>query len=83
MLVQNISSSQLTNYLNNVNYNSSSIIHADDIIFDGVPLSETLKNIQKRLLILQPNKELLEKHEMLRKAYDEYLILEQLLTASS
>lgn len=43
-------------------------------------LQADVQKIKERLLILEPKQELLEKHEMLRKAYEDYKILEALLT---
>lgn len=74
-LVYNNNSSNI----NGIDVSSSSVVHADDIVLGGSSLSKTIKKIQERLLILEPKKEHLERHEMLRRAYEEYLILEQLL----
>lgn len=51
-----------------------------DIVVNGVRLSETLKAINERLSILQPNPELHSKYDNLRQAYEHYKTLEKLLT---
>lgn len=50
-----------------------------DIEINGVSLTTTLKSIQDRLMILEPNPSQLEKYAALRKAYDHYKLLEKLL----
>lgn len=50
-----------------------------DIIINGVSLKETITAINKKLLILEPKKELHDKHEALREAYEHYKTLEALL----
>jgi hypothetical protein len=50
-----------------------------DITIKGVSLSNTLADIQKKLLILTPDPKKLEKWDALQKAYDRYKILEALL----
>jgi hypothetical protein len=50
-----------------------------DIKVKGVSLIDTLQKIQDRLAILQPDPAKLEKFEALRKAYDNYKLLEKLL----
>ena len=44
----------------------------------GRDISESLKNIEKRLAILVPDPEKLEKFEALKKAYEHYKLLEAL-----
>lgn len=50
-----------------------------DLVINGVRLSETLKAINERLSILQPNLELHSKYDNLRQAYEHYQTLEALL----
>ena len=50
-----------------------------DIVINGIRLSETLKAINDRLTILQPNPELHSKYDNLRQAYEHYKTLEALL----
>lgn len=50
----------------------------EDIKIKGVSILQTLEGINKRLAILQPNPEKLEKFEALRKAYEHYKLLEAL-----
>lgn len=58
-----------------------------DIICDGEiwlkdkPLSEILDKIESRLAILIPDPEKLEKFEALKKAYEQYKIIEALCCA--
>lgn len=51
-----------------------------DIIINGQSLTKALSAVQDRLCILQPDPAKLEKYAALRKAYDHYKLLEQLLT---
>lgn len=51
-----------------------------DVIINGKSLSKQMEAINERLLILEPNKELLEQYESLREAYNQYKMLEALLT---
>ena len=50
-----------------------------DLVINGVKLSDTLKAINDRLSILQPDPKLLEKYNNLREAYEHYQTLEALL----
>jgi hypothetical protein len=50
-----------------------------DIVINGVSLSKSIATINKRLLIVEPKKELLDKYEALQEAYDHYKTLEALL----
>lgn len=51
-----------------------------DIVMDGISLREFIKNINDRLMIITPDLEKMEKFEALRKAYDNYKLIEQLCT---
>lgn len=74
-----------TNWANNTNakMTAKGELHLEgdnaDLIINGVRLSDTLKAINNRLAILQPDPELLEKYESLKQAYDHYRTLEALL----
>lgn len=70
-----------------MSWSSSSTFNIDtnkDIRCDGEiylknkPLSEVLDKIENRLAILVPDPEKLEKFEALRKAYEQYKIIEAL-----
>jgi len=50
-----------------------------DIDINGQKLSDWMEMVNKRLSILQPKPELLEKHECLKQAYEHYKTLETLL----
>jgi len=50
-----------------------------DIFINGQSLSDWMSAVDKRLSILRPDPELLEKYEALRNAYDTYKTLESLL----
>lgn len=50
-----------------------------DIIWKGRNLGEFLEKIESRLAILQPIPEKLEKYEALKKAYDNYKLIEKLV----
>ena len=50
-----------------------------DIVINGVSLSKSIDNINKRLSIVEPKKELLDKYEALQQAYQHYKTLEALL----
>ena len=50
-----------------------------DIVINGVSLSKSIATINKRLLIVEPKKELLDKYEALQEAYDHYKTVEALL----
>ena len=50
-----------------------------DIFINGQSLSDWMSAVDKRLSILQPKPELLEKYEALQAAYDHYKTLESLL----
>lgn len=54
-------------------------ISADEIEIDGMSLKEVLQKMQERMAILDdPSPEKLEKFEALKKAYENYKILEKL-----
>lgn len=65
-----------------ISANSTSNISCGDIIMNGASLAETLSKINERLLILEPKKELLEKYESLRIAYDHYKLMESLVDSA-
>jgi hypothetical protein len=50
-----------------------------DIFINGQSLSDWMQAVEKRLSILQPRPELLEKYSALQEAYDHYKTLESLL----
>lgn len=50
-----------------------------DIIINGESLAKCINTINKRLLILEPKKELLDKYDALQQAYEHYKTLEALL----
>jgi hypothetical protein len=50
-----------------------------DIFINGQSLSDWMSVVEKRLSILQPRPELLEKYSALQEAYDHYKTLESLL----
>lgn len=55
-------------------------VPADKIdIGNGRTLSQFIEELEKKLLILRPDPEKLEKYEALRQAYEQYKILEALL----
>ena len=54
-------------------------ITGDDILIGNMSLTETLRGMQSRLLILDPKPELLAKYEALQQAYNHYKTLEALL----
>jgi hypothetical protein len=55
-------------------------MHVTDIIIQGNSISSTLEKIKNRLAILDdPNPTRLEKFSSLKKAYDNYKILENLV----
>jgi hypothetical protein len=57
-------------------------MHCSDIVIDGKPLSVILEKIQQRLAILEtPDPKKLEKHAALKKAYDQYVMLEKLINS--
>lgn len=62
-------------------FRSDSYVECADIKISGQSLKTALEDINKRLLILVPDPAHLEKHEQLRAAYDQYKILEALLTS--
>lgn len=49
-----------------------------DIILDGVSLKDTIQKISDRLAILTPDLEKLEHFSALKKAYENYKMLEKL-----
>jgi len=58
-------------------------IHGELVITDGeneVNVSDFIKTMQDRMLILQPNLEAMEEYPALKDAYDQYKMLEKLLT---
>lgn len=50
-----------------------------DINVDGVSLKDWMETVNKRLSILEPKQELLEKYAALQQAYEHYKTLEALL----
>lgn len=50
-----------------------------DLKIKGKSILDTISKIEERLLILQPDPAKLEKYEALRKAYEQYKILESLI----
>ena len=50
-----------------------------DIYINGQSLSDWMQDVDRRLTILRPNPELLEKYSALQEAYDHYKTLESLL----
>ena len=65
-----------------VGFGSSSIEPTHIRLEDEIQkLKKSLEQINERLAILEPKPELLEKYEMLRKAYEDYKILEAMLTS--
>lgn len=54
-----------------------------DIMVNGRSLMTILDDLQKRLMILEPKSELLEKYQALKAAYDHYKMLEALLYEES
>ena len=50
-----------------------------DIFINGQSLSDWMQTVDKRLSILRPNPELLERYVALQEAYDQYKTLEALL----
>ena len=50
-----------------------------DILIQGKSMRTWMENVEKRLSILEPKPELLEKYEALQTAYDHYKTLESLL----
>ena len=68
----------LTNAINNTTTYES--ITANYITVDGQPLSDILSNINNRLNILVPDLKKLEKYAALKEAYDNYKLLEAMLS---
>lgn len=50
-----------------------------DIKVDGVSLKDWMQTVEKRLCILQPKPELMDRYAALQKAYEHYKTLEALL----
>jgi hypothetical protein len=50
-----------------------------DVIIDGNSLKNFMETVNKRLLILEPKKELLDRYAALQEAYEHYKTLEALL----
>ena len=50
-----------------------------DIVINGASLSDWMAQVDRRLTILRPNPELLEKYQALQQAYEHYKTLEALL----
>jgi hypothetical protein len=50
-----------------------------DLVVNGVSLVNVMDTVMSRLAILQPNPEKLEKYEALKRAYDDYKLLESIL----
>lgn len=59
------------------NYGNGMVV-TGDLVINGVSLTDTLKIIEDRLMILVPDPAKLAKFEALRKAYDHYKIMEAL-----
>ena len=57
---------------------TKSTLEAGELILDGVPLTKTIAAINERLAILDPDMEKLEKFSALKKAYDNYKLIEQM-----
>lgn len=51
-----------------------------DLLINGKSLKTFMEKVEERLLILQPDPELLEKYEALRNAYEYYKTMEALIT---
>jgi hypothetical protein len=57
-------------------------VHCKDVLIDGKPLSSILEKIQQRLAILEnPDPRKLEKYAALKKAYEQYVMLEKLINS--
>lgn len=50
-----------------------------DLVIDKKSMKQWMEAVEKRLAILQPKPELLEKYEALKQAFDHYKTLENLL----
>jgi len=50
-----------------------------DILIQGKSMKAWMDAVEKRLLILEPKPELLEKYQSLKQAYDHYKTLEAIL----
>jgi hypothetical protein len=79
-----IQSSQLFANASSGNVNSTmwstvSVPEYGDITIGSASLKEFMKTVSERLLILTPDPKKLEKHEALRKAYENYKLLEKLV----
>ena len=57
---------------------SSNVVMFKDVILNGESLQSTLEVIKARLYILTPDKTLMEKHVMLKDAYEKYKMIEAL-----
>ena len=53
-------------------------VQGGDISIDGVSLKQVLESITERLHILTPDPQKLEKFEALKRAYEQYKLLEKL-----
>lgn len=57
-------------------------MHCKDVVIDGKSLSAILEKIQQRLAILEnPDLKKLEKYAALKKAYEQYVMLEKLINS--
>jgi hypothetical protein len=50
-----------------------------DIVINGKSLTQTLNTLEERLLILQPDFEMMEQYPALKAAYEQYKLIEKLL----
>lgn len=67
--------SQVTNFRNTVEITGQGA----DLVIDKKSMKQWMEAVEKRLAILQPKPELLEKYEALKQAFDHYKTLENLL----
>jgi hypothetical protein len=65
-------------YFVDSNSTTDANIECEDLILSGVSTKHILSKIQERLAILVPDPDKLAKYEALRRAYEDYKILEQL-----
>lgn len=69
-----------SNFVFTNNTTGPGTMHASDVLINGKSLEKTLESIQERLAILDdPNPEKLKKYAALKKAYEQYKLLEKLL----
>jgi hypothetical protein len=70
-----------TFYTTNYAYtNSRTHITENDITIDGKSLKDFMEKVEERLMIITPDLEKLEKYEALRNAYEQYKIIEALIS---